>query len=1480
MKKIIVELCNAAGEFLTDLEVSPELSAEELLQILKANQFPGISSEVRCLWGGMPPVLLCGRLTLTACGLLHGSRLCLCGAEIERKFENLYTEGERYPLDNCLELSSCSRLFLGTDRSSHFLFRQKTAAPFLTEMRKSDQQWVLTLRRDNGKLFYNGRRLQEPALLRDGDFFFLDFSLFYYSEGCLWFEDRTDLQLRQLPFSPRERNSRYPYFSPAARILQKLPEGDMEILDPPPAPVRNSVSVLQRLLPSVGMLVMAGLLASAGSGMLVFSCCSAGISMVTAALVMLRERRDHRRRIREREHTYREYITRKRKELQLLRGKEREILMQRYFPPLQGLQHLKRFEDGFFDRRRGDADFLHLYLGTGPVAGPGRVSLQEREQLLQKDALEELPAALAEEFAVLEAAPVCCDLTRNPVAGILGPGKLRQDFLRSLIADLCLRHFPDTISLFVFGNEEEQNSCRWMRFLPHLNETEGLDRNLAWDRPGRKKQMDFLYRELCGREAGKAYDRELVLLFYSSEDLRAHPLSSFPEKAEKLGAVFLMCEDRLSRLLPSCRKIISLQPGQTGWLQTPEGGLPQPFVWQILSEEQAEEMAAFMAPVQSEKILGDRALPETVGLFELLGLSSAEEWTVDRSWTPEADGSLKALVGRSAEGPVGLDLHDRAQGPHLLLGGTTGSGKSEVLVTLILSLAVSYAPSQVAFLVIDFKGGGMLGPLRKLPHMAGLISNIDEADQERSLSSLRAEMERRQRLFAEVGVNHIDDYRKKCRTDGGELLPHLLVIVDEFAELKAEQPDFMKELISASRIGRSLGVHLLLATQKPSGQVDDQIWSNSNVRICLRVQSRSDSSEILHSPLAAEISSPGRGYLQVGSQEDFTLLQFAYSQMPADFPLETGRVLEAAVVLPQGERVPLRCPDLFSAEKTMPGSDDQSDGLLPLSPDFPDREKTLTGKTDSDRPPQSQAEALTEQICRQCREMGIPEARQVFLPPLPELLPVPDIPLVFSELSAQEQNLQVEIGLLDDPEHQEQRCFSVGLEEGNCLLIGPPGCGKTNLLRHVLLALCSRFSPEVLQIYGMDLAGGELKRYEALPQVGGVVCTQEEEDLQQLFRILETEIRDRRAPAGRKSHHRILVLIDNYAALRELYLREEDLLQPLLREGPGCGITFWITNRTTAGIPYAALTSLEQRLLFFGADAGESYTLFSTGRKKRPLLPGRCYMEEGRKLYELQSYRAEALGKVRKKELQKLFGSMSRPGIPNMPERCTAAYLRRQGLMLPERKEIWLGIRHQDRTAVLLQQRQRRVLAILGYGESSWLSFLHFLQEELQETQQEFLCLVDSAGALGEAQWDSAFLTEEPEGFLTLLEKKLEQRGNASRCMILLHHPEAAEFLSASESLLSKLKECLRPSVDWQGFLMFSCLEDRMIGYHSPELLRLLREQQQFLVFRDLRMVQMAELRPEYLRREKKPLLPGDAFLVEGGIPDRIRLGQAEQTWR
>ena len=320
----------------------------------------------------------------------------------------------------------------------------------------------------------------------------------------------------------------------------------------------------------------------------------------------------------------------------------------------------------------------------------------------------------------------------------------------------------------------------------------------------------------------------------------------------------------------------------------------------IMSKKKSEEFdleacCKVLANVPIKFEGGTRSLPNAFAFLEMYNVGKVEQLNAMYRWQNNNPiKSLKTEIGIDDLGkPIYLDLHEKAHGPHGLIAGMTGSGKSEFIITYILSMALNYSPNEVAFILIDYKGGGLVGAFEnqklgiRLPHLAGKITNLDKAEMKRTLVSINSELRRRQAVFNtvrdELGESTIDIYKYQRFFREGKIknpIPHLFLISDEFAELKSQQPEFMDELISAARIGRSLGVHLILATQKPSGVVNEQIWSNSKFKVCLKVQDRSDSQEMIKRPDAASLKETGRFYLQVGYDEFFALGQSAWTGAP------------------------------------------------------------------------------------------------------------------------------------------------------------------------------------------------------------------------------------------------------------------------------------------------------------------------------------------------------------------------------------------------------------------------------------------------------------------------------------------------------------------------------------------------------------------------------------------------------------------------
>lgn len=416
-------------------------------------------------------------------------------------------------------------------------------------------------------------------------------------------------------------------------------------------------------------------------------------------------------------------------------------------------------------------------------------------------------------------------------------------------------------------------------------------------------------------------------------------------------------------------------------------------------------------------------------------------------------------------------------------------------------------------------------------------------------------------------------------------LPHLIIIVDEFAELKAEQPEFMKELISAARIGRSLGVHLVLATQKPSGQVNEQIWSNSRFKLCLKVQSQEDSNEVLKSPLAAEIKEPGRAYLQVGNNEIFELFQSAYSG--ASEKADDSNIKEFTIynLNTSGRRVPV-----FQQKKQKSG------------------ENSAT-----------QLDAIVKYVADYCHAINLPKLPDICLPALSENIVFPTT----DSATPKSNNIIVELGVYDDPDNQYQGTYSVDLTNENLMIIGSAQSGKTNLLQNIIRSISSKYSPDEVNIYIIDFASMVLKTFEPLNHVGGVVTSSEDEKLKNLMKLLFTEIEMRKEKllsvgvssfsaykeAGMTDLPQIVLMIDNITALKELYFQEDDELINLCREGLTVGISVVIANAQTAGIGYKYLSNFSSRIAMFCNDSGEYSALFDHCSERIDDIHGRCIIE-------------------------------------------------------------------------------------------------------------------------------------------------------------------------------------------------------------------------------------------------------------------------------
>ena len=484
----------------------------------------------------------------------------------------------------------------------------------------------------------------------------------------------------------------------------------------------------------------------------------------------------------------------------------------------------------------------------------------------------------------------------------------------------------------------------------------------------------------------------------------------------------------------------------------------------------------------------------------------------------------------------------------------------------------------MAFLLIDYKGGGMANLFKNLPHLLGTITNLDGAQSMRALASINAEIHRRERLFGEFEVNHINQYQKKFKNgEATEPLPHLFLISDEFAELKVNQPDFIKELVSIARVGRSLGVHLILATQKPSGVVDDQIWSNSRFKIALKVADRSDSNEMLHTPDAAEITQTGRAYLQVGNNEVYELFQSAWSG--AD----------------------------YQPDKDDMGIEDHTIYLINELGQYEILNEDLSGLEDVDEIKEvpTELDAIVHHIQLLCEEQEIPPVPQPWLPPLKERIALDELEEVQPTVAwTQEKPLSVLLGMADIPQAQKQEAVSINLsKDGHILLYGSPGTGKTTFLQTAGMDLARKFSPKALTMYLMDFGTNGLAPLSKLPQVADTMLLDQTEKISKFVRIMERELNRRKKlladygvgtldlyrQASGQEEPAIVILLDSYEAFKEEAYEAElfKLLVRISREGLSIGVHLLMTAGRQTNLRAQLYSNFKHQLSLPQNEAGE-----------------------------------------------------------------------------------------------------------------------------------------------------------------------------------------------------------------------------------------------------------------------------------------------------
>ncbi|MGR9049160.1 type VII secretion protein EssC [Halobacillus faecis] len=1168
-------------------------------------------------------------------------------------------------------------------------------------------------------VFKNGRKIIGKTKVQAGDLLFLSWITLVLKDtdllqvsGQETFE--TTLTHTALPTSEMEKQ--YPNFRRTPRMMYDLPEEKVTFSFPSQESDDHGRSLWMIILPPLVMLIVLGAVAFLipRGIFIIISVMMFATTLITSTLQYFREKRRKRNREEKRNRVYTRYLKEKREELQNLRERQGEVLHYHY-PSFETMKtYTTHLNERLWERTVDSRDFLAVRIGKAILPSSFEVSLNTGDLANREiDHLVEKSQEMVNVYQTVENVPLSIDL-HSPL-GLVGKKTVVQKEIHQLIGQLSFFHSYHDLRIITIFDEDDYEDWKWMRWLPHIQLPHSFAKGMIYNEKTRDQLLSSIYatirdRDLDDRKGKKAFSPHLLFVVENQRLVSDHVIMEYLEKDLKdLGVSVIFAKERKEMLSDHIDTLIQYISDKEGEILIKDGkAIHKAFGLDLHQTDDNENYARKLYSLNH--LTGvNNSIPDVVTFLDLFD-KGADELPIEENWrNNQSSRSLAAPIGlKGKEDLVELNLHEKAHGPHGLLAGTTGSGKSELLQTYILSLAVHYHPHEVAFLLIDYKGGGMAQPFEDIPHLLGTITNIHESENfsTRALASINSELKRRQTLFDRYKVNHINDYTRlyKQKT-ADEPMPHLFIISDEFAELKNEEPEFISELVSTARIGRSLGVHLILATQKPGGIIDDQIWSNSRFRIALKVQDATDSKEILKNSDAQDLQTTGRGYLQVGNNEVYELFQSAWSGAPYHSSAFEGENDVSLVT------------DL---------------GLVPVSEVAHSSEKLQS-------PEVTEITATVAEICKTQERMNIKRLPSPWLPPLPERIMNQEQP--FS------RNGEFAIGLKDEPEQQRQEPYLYKFgKDGNIGIFGSSGYGKTTTALTLLFDFAYAYSPQELHYYVFDFGNSSLLSLKQLSHTADYFRYDDRRKIEKFMTIMKEEMKRRKqlfldaevstiALYNQKNDGclpYITIVIDNFDLVKEEFNELENHFIQFARDGQTLGIFMIFTATRINSIRQPLMNNLKTKIIHYLMDASEKFALIGRTPYEIEPIPGRAMIQKN------ESYLAQIylpadgvddlaiLDDVKRKveEVEAMYKHVpSPPPIPMLPKSLDYHLFKQQYGQSQKEGQVAIGLDEEYVESVEIDLDVHCL--ITGQARSGKTTVLRVLLEQISDHAFEEIAVLD-----------------------------------------------------------------------------------------------------------------------------------------------------------
>ncbi|WP_265520573.1 FtsK/SpoIIIE domain-containing protein [Oerskovia flava] len=1048
-------------------------------------------------------------------------------------------------------------------------------------------------------------------------------------------------------------------FNRSPRVVARFPERELA----PPKPPQPLQPARFPLVAMVAPLLM---------GVVLFSIRQNVLSVVFIALsplIMIGNYIDQkitgRRRFRAQVAQFKESVTAMHETIERTHAVERAVRLTETPSVADTLDAVRRFGGLLWTHRPEHRAFLSVRLGLG--RGVSRVQVEDAgsadtlPEFLRE--IEELQAHCAH----IDGVPIVAHLRTAGATGIAGPSARAAAVGRGVLVQLAALHSPAELVLTAITSPRSRTEWEWLEWLPHTGSPHSpLDGAHLADNPGAGAALLSRLEDLIGSR-GADLDRPaerrgeldphketeklpepvlptVVVLVEDDAPVDRSRLTRLVERGPDVGVHVVWVAPTVEQLPAACRTFVLTGTDGSTTGEVRVGRLTFPVECEPVDLATAHELARILAPVVDvgAPVDDDSDLPRSVSYVTLAGKSLVsdpealvERWRENNSLTVRdgsppvrrrSDGTLRALVGHSGTEPLHLDL--RTQGPHALVGGTTGAGKSEFLQAWVLGMAAAHSPDRVTFLFVDYKGGAAFADCVNLPHTVGLVTDLSPHLVRRALTSLRAELRYREHL---LNRKKAKDLISLERTGDPDTPPSLLIVVDEFAALVNEVPEFVDGVVDVAQRGRSLGLHLILATQRPAGVIKDNLRANTNLRVALRMADEGDSTDILGIPMAAHFdpSIPGRGAVKTGPGR-ITPFQTGYAGGWTTDQPERPRLDVEEMTFGTSVKWDIPAPEV--EEVADPGPNDIALAVATIS--------------------------------AAARAAAVPEPRK---PWLPELATTYDLALLPNPRTDE----RLLLGVVDDPTTQQQpTVFYEPDRDGNMAIYGTGGSGKSAALRSIAVsaAITARGGP--VQVYAIDCGANGLRMLEDLPHVGAVISGDDSERVTRVLRMLRTVVDERsaryasvragtigeyRALASVPTEPRILLLVDGIGAFRDEYEYKSTPWFPVFAafsqiatDGRQVGVHVVVTGDRPSSVPTSLGSTIQRRLVLRLANA-DDYMMLGTPKDVLSAAspPGRGVLEGNE--VQVAVLGGDANVSIQSREIARLKDAMVRNGVPEAP---------------------------------------------------------------------------------------------------------------------------------------------------------------------------------------------------------------------------------------